>query len=55
MKEDTQIYQERMVAVPRLLAGKAVVKGTRISVEDVQAFTAACSSRFSRLSQETVA
>jgi uncharacterized protein (DUF433 family) len=33
MKEDTQLYQERIVADPRILAGKPVVKGTRISVD----------------------
>ena len=33
MKEDTQRYQERIVADPRILAGKPVVKGTRISVD----------------------
>ena len=33
MNEDTQLYQERIVADPRILAGKPVVKGTRISVD----------------------
>jgi uncharacterized protein (DUF433 family) len=33
MKEDTQRYQERIIADPRILAGKPVVKGTRISVD----------------------
>jgi uncharacterized protein (DUF433 family) len=33
MKEDTQLYKERIVADPRILAGKPVVKGTRISVD----------------------
>jgi len=33
MKEDTQHYQERIIADPRILAGKPVVKGTRISVD----------------------
>jgi uncharacterized protein (DUF433 family) len=33
MKEDTQMYQERMISDPRILAGKPVVKGTRISVD----------------------
>ena len=31
--EDTQLYQERIVSDPRILAGKPVVKGTRISVD----------------------
>jgi uncharacterized protein (DUF433 family) len=33
MKDDTQLYQERIVADPRILAGKPVIKGTRISVD----------------------
>jgi uncharacterized protein (DUF433 family) len=33
MKEDQRIYQERIVADPRILAGKPVVKGTRIAVD----------------------
>jgi uncharacterized protein (DUF433 family) len=33
MKEDQQLYQERIVADPRILAGKPVVKGTRIAVD----------------------
>jgi uncharacterized protein (DUF433 family) len=33
MKEDQRIYQERIVADPRILAGKPVVKGTRIGVD----------------------
>jgi uncharacterized protein (DUF433 family) len=33
MKEDTHRYQERIIADPRILAGKPVVKGTRISVD----------------------
>ena len=33
MKEDTQRYQERIIADPRILAGKPVIKGTRISVD----------------------
>ena len=33
MKEDTQTYQQRIVADPKILAGKPVVKGTRISVD----------------------
>src|SRR5438094_4500050 len=32
MKEDQRFYQERIVADPRILAGKPVVKGTRIGV-----------------------
>jgi uncharacterized protein (DUF433 family) len=35
MKEDTQRYQERIIADQRILAGKPVVKGTRISVDFV--------------------
>ena len=33
MKEDQSLYQERIVADPRILAGKPVVKGTRIAVD----------------------
>jgi uncharacterized protein (DUF433 family) len=33
MKEDQQLYQERIVTDPRILAGKPVVKGTRIAVD----------------------
>ena len=32
MKEDPQAYQERITADPRILAGKPVVRGTRIAV-----------------------
>jgi len=33
MKEVQRLYQERIVADPRILAGKPVVKGTRIAVD----------------------
>src|SRR5687768_2176776 len=33
MKDEQQIYQQRIVADPRILAGKPVVKGTRIGVD----------------------
>ena len=33
MKEDRHFYHERIVADPRILAGKPVVKGTRIAVD----------------------
>ena len=33
MKEDTQLYQERMIADPRILMVKPVIKGIRISVD----------------------
>jgi uncharacterized protein (DUF433 family) len=33
MKEDQQIYLQRIVADPRILAGKPVIKGTRIGVD----------------------
>jgi uncharacterized protein (DUF433 family) len=33
MKEDNRLYQERIVADPRILAGKPVIKGTRIAVD----------------------
>ena len=32
MKEVQRLYRERIVADPRILAGKPVVKGTRIAV-----------------------
>jgi uncharacterized protein (DUF433 family) len=32
-KEDQRRYQERIIADPRILAGKPVVKGTRIAVD----------------------
>ncbi|HJU16053.1 MAG TPA: DUF433 domain-containing protein [Stellaceae bacterium] len=32
MKEDSQPYEERIIADPRILAGKPVVRGTRIAV-----------------------
>jgi uncharacterized protein (DUF433 family) len=32
MKEDPRHYQERITANPRILAGKPVVRGTRIAV-----------------------
>ena len=32
MKEDPRAYQERITADPRILGGKPVVRGTRISV-----------------------
>jgi uncharacterized protein (DUF433 family) len=32
MKEDRRPYQERITADPRILAGKPVVRGTRIAV-----------------------
>jgi uncharacterized protein (DUF433 family) len=32
MKEDLRSYQERITADPRILAGKPVVRGTRIAV-----------------------
>ena len=32
MKEDPRPYRERIIANPRILAGKPVVRGTRISV-----------------------
>ena len=35
MKEDQRLYHERIVADPRILAGKPVVKGTRIAVDMV--------------------
>ena len=31
--EDQRLYHERIVADPRILAGKPVVKGTRIAVD----------------------
>src|SRR2546425_2692538 len=33
MKEEQRLYQERIVADPRILAGKPVVKGARIGVD----------------------
>jgi uncharacterized protein (DUF433 family) len=33
MKENPPLYQEHIVADPRILAGKPVVKGTRIAVD----------------------
>jgi uncharacterized protein (DUF433 family) len=33
MKEDQRRYQERIIADSRILAGKPVVKGTRIAVD----------------------
>lgn len=33
MKEDKLHYQERITADPRILAGKPVIKGTRIAVD----------------------
>ena|SRR2546428_11366730 len=33
MKEDQRLYHERIVADQRILAGKPVVKGTRIAVD----------------------
>src|SRR5215210_265671 len=33
MKEEKQLYRERIVADPRILAGKPVIKGTRIAVD----------------------
>jgi uncharacterized protein (DUF433 family) len=33
MKEHQRPYQERIIADPRILAGKPVVKGTRIAVD----------------------
>jgi uncharacterized protein (DUF433 family) len=33
MKENQRLYQERIIADPRILAGKPVVKGTRIAVD----------------------
>ena len=33
MKEDRRLYHERIVTDPRILAGKPVVKGTRIAVD----------------------
>ena len=32
-KEDHRLYQERIVTDPRILAGKPIVKGTRITVD----------------------
>jgi uncharacterized protein (DUF433 family) len=33
MKADQRPYQERIIADPRILAGKPVIKGTRIAVD----------------------
>jgi uncharacterized protein (DUF433 family) len=33
MKETQRLYQERIVTDPRILAGKPVIKGTRIAVD----------------------
>ena len=33
MKEEQPLYHERIVTDPRILAGKPVVKGTRIAVD----------------------
>jgi uncharacterized protein (DUF433 family) len=33
MKENQRPYRERIIADPRILAGKPVVKGTRIAVD----------------------
>jgi uncharacterized protein (DUF433 family) len=33
MKENQRLYHERIIADPRILAGKPVVKGTRIGVD----------------------
>ncbi len=33
MKEDKRFYQERIVTNPQILAGKPVIKGTRIGVD----------------------
>ena len=33
MEEDQRLYRERIVTDPRILAGKPVVKGTRIAVD----------------------
>jgi uncharacterized protein (DUF433 family) len=33
MKDDPRPYQERITADPRILAGKPVVRGTRIAVD----------------------
>src|SRR5712692_11934508 len=33
MKEDQRFYQQRIVTNPRILAGKPVIKGTRIGVD----------------------
>jgi uncharacterized protein (DUF433 family) len=32
MKDDQRVYHQRIVADPRILAGKPVIKGTRIAV-----------------------
>ena len=33
MKEDPRLHQDRIVADPRILVGKPVIKGTRIAVD----------------------
>jgi uncharacterized protein (DUF433 family) len=33
MKKEQPLYQDRIVADPRILAGKPVIKGTRIAVD----------------------
>jgi uncharacterized protein (DUF433 family) len=33
MKADQRLYQERIVTNPRILAGKPIIKGTRIAVD----------------------
>jgi len=33
MKEEQRLYQECIIADPRILAGKPVIKGTRIAVD----------------------
>jgi uncharacterized protein (DUF433 family) len=33
MKEEPRLYHDRIVADPRILAGKPVIKGTRIAVD----------------------
>jgi uncharacterized protein (DUF433 family) len=33
MKEDQRLYRERIITDPRILAGKPVIKGTRITVD----------------------
>ena len=33
MKENQRLYRERIVTDPRILAGKPVIKGTRLSVD----------------------
>jgi uncharacterized protein (DUF433 family) len=33
MKEDPRVHHDRIIADPRILAGKPVIKGTRIAVD----------------------